>query len=79
MRHQVEFLRVDMIDNKKTKKKPRKGIMTCPNPLALAPASAVSATPTSPMPHAIHGPGVAVESLKKESSIDYPVSEGLCP
>ena len=29
------------------------------------------------MPPAIHG-GV-VESIKKESSIDYPVSEGLCP
>ena len=29
------------------------------------------------MPPAIHG-GV-IESIKKESSIDYPVSEGLCP
>ena len=29
------------------------------------------------MPPVIHG-GV-IESIKKESSIDYPVSEGLCP
>ena len=31
------------------------------------------------MPSGIHGAVMEEDSLKKESSIDYPVSEGLCP
>ena len=31
------------------------------------------------MPPAIHGGSLVGETIKKESSIDYPVSEGLCP
>lgn len=48
----------------------------CPNPLATS-TGGMSADAGNLMPSAIHG-GV-VESMKKESSIDYPVSEGLCP
>ena len=59
------------------KKKKDQGILICPNPVAMA-NGGLSATPTSPMPPAIHG-GIAEESIKKESTIDYPVSEGLCP
>ena len=63
-----------MEDNTKNKKKCP--LLVSPNPIAMASAG-LSATPTSVMPPAIHG--VAAESIKKESTIDYPVSEGLCP
>ena len=59
------------------KKKQSNGqILMCPNPLATS-TGGMSADAGNLMPSAIHG-GV-VESMKKESSIDYPVSEGLCP
>ena len=48
-------------------KKP--GIVSCPNPLALSGSTDMGMS-------AIHG---VAESIKKESTIDYPVSEGLCP
>ena len=48
----------------------KSGIITCPNPLALSGATDMGMS-------AIHG--IAEESIKKESTIDYPVSEGLCP
>ena len=69
------------VDNTKNKKKSK--LLISPNPIAMASAG-LSGSGTL-MPDAIHGVGimggtpVSEESLKKESSIDYPVSEGLCP
>lgn len=54
-----------------TKGKKRNQLLTSPNPIAMASAG-LEATPSSPMPPAIHG------GLAEESSIDYPVSNGLC-
>ena len=70
-----------MEDNTKNKKKSQ--LLVSPNPIAMASAGMSGAGTL--MPDAIHGVGIAGESikkddsLKKESSIDYPVSEGLCP
>ena len=47
----------------------KSGIVVCPNPLAMSGAGDMGMS-------AIHG--IAEESIKKESTIDYPVSEGLC-
>ena len=58
------------------KKKKDDKILICPNPLATS-TGGMAADAGNLMPPAIHG-GV-MESIKKESSIDYPVSEGLCP
>lgn len=75
-----------MEDNTKNKKKC--GLLVSPNPIAMASAGLSGAGTL--MPDAIHGTGVVsgggclagggvAESIKKESTIDYPVSEGLCP
>ena len=74
-----------MEDNTKNKKK--SDLLTSPNPIAMASAGLSGAGTL--MPDAIHGVGVGgggclagagvAESIKKESTIDYPVSEGLCP
>lgn len=74
-----------MEDNTKNKKK--SALLTSPNPIAMASAGLSGAGTL--MPDAIHGVGVGggsclagagvAESIKKESTIDYPVSEGLCP
>ena len=74
------------VDNTKNRKKC--GLLVSPNPIAMASAGLSGAGTL--MPDAIHGDGimggtpasgtpVSEESLKKESTIDYPVSEGLCP
>lgn len=55
------------------------GIVVPVNPLVTAPASSMSAGSGDCMPSGIHGAVMEEDSLKKESSIDYPVSEGLCP
>ena len=62
--------------SKKDDKKKDGKILICPNPLATA-TDGLSADGGNLMPPAIHG-GVS-ESIKKESSIDFPASEGLCP
>ena len=74
-----------MEDNTKNKKKC--GLLVSPNPIAMASAGLSGAGTL--MPDAIHGVSVGgggliagagvSESIKKESTIDYPVSEGLCP
>lgn len=74
-----------MEDNTKNKKKC--GLLVSPNPIAMASAGLSGAGTL--MPDAIHGVSVGgagliagagvAESIKKESTIDYPVSEGLCP
>lgn len=69
-----------MEDNTKNKKKC--GLLVSPNPMAMASAGLSGAGTL--MPDAIHGTGIVggggvAESIKKESTIDYPVSEGLCP
>lgn len=48
------------------------------NPLVMA-TGGMSGGCGDPMPPAIHGGSLVGETIKKESSIDYPVSEGLCP
>lgn len=63
------------MSEKDDKKKDGK-ILICPNPLATA-TGGMSSDAGNLMPPAIHG-GIS-ESIKKESSIDFPVSEGLCP
>ena len=63
------------MSEKDDKKKDGK-ILICPNPLATS-TGGMSADAGNLMPPAIHG-GIS-ESIKKESSIDFPVSEGLCP
>lgn len=83
MRHTVEVLIME--DNTKDKKKSQ--LLVSPNPIAMASAGLSGAGTL--MPDAIHGTGVVgggaiagagvAESIKKESTIDYPVSEGLCP
>lgn len=64
------------------KKKKNDKILICPNPLATS-TGGMSADAGNLMPPAIHGGVVESlqdkESIKKESSIDYPVSDGLCP
>lgn len=74
-----------MEDNTKNKKK--SGLLVSPNPIAMASAGLSGAGTL--MPDAIHGVSVGgggllagagvAESIKKESTIDFPVSEGLCP
>ena len=59
-------------------KKKSSGILVCPNPLATS-TGGMSADSANLMPPAIHGVVESGEDVKKESSIDYPVSEGLCP
>lgn len=61
--------------SKKDDKKKSGKIMICQNPLATA-TGGMSADSGNLMPPAIHG---ISESIKKESSIDFPASEGLCP
>lgn len=56
-------------------KKREDNILICPNPVAIAPAS--QGQSGGLMPPEIHGGGL-VESVEKESTIDYPVSKGLC-
>ena len=73
-----------MEDNTKNKKKC--GLLVSPNPIAMASAGLSGAGTL--MPDAIHGVSVGgggliagggvAESIKKESTIDFPVSEGLC-
>ena len=72
MRHEVGVLTME--DNTKNKKKNQ--LLVSPNPIAMASAGLSGAGTL--MPDAIHGVGIAGESIKKESSIDYPASEGLC-
>ena len=50
--------------------KKKSGLLVCPNPIAMAGGTSCGL-------EAVHG--VAAESIKKESTIDYPVSETLCP
>jgi len=54
--------------------KRKSGMVACPNPLALSGSFDMGMC-------AVHGAVMEGSStpLKKESSIDYPVSEGLCP
>ena len=58
-------------------KKKNPGVLVCPNPIATADTSSLSASQSSLMPPAIHG--AVGESMKKESTIDYPASSTLCP
>ena len=63
--------------------KKKQSIVGTVNPLVMA-TGGMSGGCGDPMPSAIHGGSLVGEtikndSLKKESSIDYPVSEGLCP
>lgn len=59
------------------KSKNRKdNLLICPNPVAVAPAS--QSNQGGLMPGEIHGV-MMEENLEKESSIDYPISSGLCP
>lgn len=57
------------------KRKP--GIMVCPNTIGMS-----SDCGGSPMPSCIHGGDIGMNedsNVKKESSIDFPISNGLCP
>ena len=62
-------------------KKREDNILICPNPVAIAPAS--QCNQGGMMPGEIHGAigesGDDESTIKKESSIDFPVSKGLCP
>ena len=53
--------------------KKKSGVLVCPNPIAMGGGTSCGL-------EAVHGVGVGVaaESIKKESTIDYPVSETLC-
>lgn len=53
-------------------KKKKSGLLVCPNPIGMTGGTSCGL-------EAVHGIGVAGESIKKESTIDYPVSETLCP
>ena len=48
----------------------KSGILVCPNPLAMKGSTELGMGD-------IHG--ALAESIKKESSIDYPASSSLCP